>query len=1486
MTDLYSQFIKNASLQSPFYEEDDEFLAREEENKKRIEEEQRKIEELQKTEQEKLQDIQETIETKSVEPDSLYSQFIKNASELKSFSGLDDISASRKVKFGAAQEPTILGSLYRLSKAGVESLASDESFTEASQRIESERQEKIYQEFPEFYGREEDLTVLSGRMGVAVADPVTFFIPWVKIAKAGKLATMATGATVAGGEALLREKALYGEVSPTIVAASAGLGGASTAVGSLIANRLGSNKINQTVNSLDENGNVVKTKTIDASTPVPPTLNDKTVDELNIISREIYEENQPVIQSMSNNFESVGAAYSKIDLIKKENADIRNILTPHLHQMKQLRKNHIVFDAKNKIVFKPSKTINVKQGEKMYRQLQQNKKDLTGLKKEINQINFVKQPEDTAIVGVESLYKAYQKGLLEGSVGENLTKALVHELTRPLLGATSGGLVGIYLSDENTNESMYTGIAMGAFLGAFSKRLELSKYKLSENIKQTANNEAIKIFRESNMSSMKRLFASSHAAVLQSRNPILQKFGLDFLRNQGASLKTGQTLQDSVEELADKSFDHFKIKLFNSIGTSDNATIEAAGRLLQQRNMPSSAKSSFLKTGDLNNTKAKTLADELFKLNVSFKTYMRKAGVEFTEQDSYGLTQIFDRNKIDELGFDKVVSILKDSFKLQSRKYKGKKVPGFSKVDSKGNLLPIKVLTDKEAERLATSYITSSDNIRRQLVLDSDRLLDQDVMKSFIKNNGQVVDKNDTIIQSARFFENERVLFDQEARALAKDLFIQDPIATNLSLFDNSIRVAEFARKYGTKGQGIQDLKKQLSNYYSSIDKNWKTNSSLYTLYKNDLQDISNTVNGYFKVLDADRMPKGELQRSFILSLQTLLATTKLTKVALPSLGDTIQTIQNSGFKAGWNSAVRKITGGPKFSKELALRVEGDEGFFGRAFSGRQYNGALERELQNFSIDANNRYQKGLVEFQRKFFEVVQLGRVTRFAREFAYDAGAFRAFDLSKEAVRKGTLKGSKTRELDLMGLNTENINYLGKFKNIDEAYEDKIGKVLIDRAGRRSADRDALLPQIGNRRLFSQSKNPWMKLAGSFLSWAMAKGSQTNALVRRIEEGDGKLAMMMLGTLPLYATVRDLYVAVNPSKDFREDHGQFYSSLKEKDLEKLTEAMADSAVFSGQTMPWYLDKILNSFKFYGNDAIETIYPAAGLLNDLYAGTQTVGKGKFYTGGVDLVETVVPFGKDIMRSEVIGEQLTETGTTLKEAAKIKQEDIVPLSKYATGGLVKGKDNVPYTKEDPSDRVDPFTGSPYSDQMARLGLAEGGMAEDELLNFILATEDINLYRDYKQGNLDKEVIAHEGSKRFQEQHGKKDVSTIGGITGSGITKATVGETVGMVKERINKERQYLNQIIPEEKRINIPQSVQDSAVSLIFNVGQSAFKNSKAYQNLLDGDIQGYYREAFDPQQGFTKITGTDGTKQIDEGLVNRRRQELELAQNLWKAPE
>ena len=45
-----------------------------------------------------------------------------------------------------------------------------------------------------------------------------------------------------------------------------------------------------------------------------------------------------------------------------------------------------------------------------------------------------------------------------------------------------------------------------------------------------------------------------------------------------------------------------------------------------------------------------------------------------------------------------------------------------------------------------------------------------------------------------------------------------------------------------------------------------------------------------------------------------------------------------------------------------------------------------------------------------------------------------------------------------------------------------------------------------------------------------------------------------------------------------------------------------------------------------------------------------------------------------------------------------------PMAVFAKGGIVEGKDDVPFTKENPANRVDPFTGQPYSLQMEELGL--------------------------------------------------------------------------------------------------------------------------------------------------------------------------------------
>ena len=68
---------------------------------------------------------------------------------------LENIDTSRKFAYGAAQEPAIIGSAYRLGKAALQSAFSEETFDEASKRIEAERQANIYEDFPEFKGLKE-----------------------------------------------------------------------------------------------------------------------------------------------------------------------------------------------------------------------------------------------------------------------------------------------------------------------------------------------------------------------------------------------------------------------------------------------------------------------------------------------------------------------------------------------------------------------------------------------------------------------------------------------------------------------------------------------------------------------------------------------------------------------------------------------------------------------------------------------------------------------------------------------------------------------------------------------------------------------------------------------------------------------------------------------------------------------------------------------------------------------------------------------------------------------------------------------------------------------------------------------------------------------------------------------------------------------------------------------------------------------------------
>jgi len=110
---------------------------------------------------------------------------------------------------------------------------------------------------------------------------------------------------------------------------------------------------------------------------------------------------------------------------------------------------------------------------------------------------------------------------------------------------------------------------------------------------------------------------------------------------------------------------------------------------------------------------------------------------------------------------------------------------------------------------------------------------------------------------------------------------------------------------------------------------------------------------------------------------------------------------------------------------------------------------------------------------------------------------------------------------------------------------------------------------------------------------------------------------------------------------------------------------------------------------------------------------------GIFERKGMLEPSDINPRYDEYLEKRATGKPLSSTGINFLDAIDIGDMDaniifITPEMRekilkegvpgFAKGGLVEGKDDVPYTKENPADRVDPFTGQPYSAQMEELGL--------------------------------------------------------------------------------------------------------------------------------------------------------------------------------------
>ena len=545
---------------------------------------------------------------------------------------------------------------------------------------------------------------------------------------------------------------------------------------------------------------------------------------------------------------------------------------------------------------------------------------------------------------------------------------------------------------------------------------------------------------------------------------------------------------------------------------------------------------------------------------------------------------------------------------------------------------------------------------------------------------------------------------------MVSHLFEQNPKETLKQLITNTIHVAEFTKRFGPRGEGIKKLFKDIDKQVQMLvdptgkyGKQWHRRVPAARAFAQaQKKQIKDSLEAYFGVYHIDALPTTESGLALTTFLQTGLATTRLTRVSLPSLGDYLQTISNSGYKAAWKGAIAGIKKDTRLSKEglglggRAKQIKGKDATYMQRFLGDNLlENIVERELSDVLLVGGGNvknYQRKTLDFTRRYFEAIQLGRVTRVARRFAFDSGVYRAMDISDLIGKGKTSEFLKTesallREMNSLGLTKEKFKYISQFKTIEDALADSTAKSYLKKAGLKSANRDALIPQLGNRRLFTQSKNPYVKFLGSFLSWAQAKTSQTNALISRIEEGDAALFLRIVAAIPIYMSVRETQIALSPNEKYRELVAE----------ETIPQKIGEGVMYSGAGT-WAVEKLRNIIKFdkFGSNVLEQIAPVLRYMEEL----------------TEIILRPISAASD--EEELMDQFITGLGTAAKETAQVVPitREVVPLFEKAveggeyidptrrtrnfTGGAISKDYPVPNVSLVPSERVDKNSGTGLS----------------------------------------------------------------------------------------------------------------------------------------------------------------------------------------------
>ena len=1082
--------------------------------------------------------VQDKTETLPLDSTNKYNKFIVQDTSIVSpplsYQSTEQFTDAQKIRYGIDKQNTFFGNLFRVVKSGTQAAFDpDKDFKDYIKYNANQEQKKLKQKYGELASGkyEDDTMVQAAAMATMMLDPfyiAAYMTPWGRAATATLKGVSALSGVTVGLDTMLNNLATTGTVDVKSVGISAA---SAAALGPLTVKAFGA------IKSLLPSANTAqiqkiigvvegqKAKQLGISKVEFKKLQSIAGDkELLEINKQLQKAAKNWVAPIANETKLFNATekslQNRIKILTKDTKDVEALAYFKSAKDSTLKELQKTLKIKNKTLADKTKEFNLKQKE-LWKQTAAQERKLTDL--------VAKRD-----------YTILKKLKEQKSLTRNLAEGLISASVRPALGAGIGYAFGRLWGGEDANLNNW--MLAGASLGALNKMIQRSGTVFATGEKNLLENIIYNNATKNAFQKVRELTATTTSTKLKAIGGETEKIGMKLFQELDSPVS-----KFSASAVSDKLKLDYSNRAFKLVAGTTQDEQAAAIRIVRGSKEKGTPKVQKL-AADIK----KYLDDfrkEYTDVGIGLRKTVTKKGKEVTERidpikDYFPRVWNWDKVKEDPEKFKRVLTEIFKNKKAKDPKKSAEDFYSSLATHNEKGFYNKEAVTELINSVVAGKQVTAKRGLIRNLPL-SDHI------------------------------ENDRVLsgtYGQVEKLLSKNGYLVDNIpAVFNKLIASSADSIAFARQFGAKGELLNDYIKNIVTKYAG-------NPNQSSLASKEIKLVMDSIDGFFGRY-------GQVRQGIVKSgagiLSTISNLNMLDRVTIASLGDLVQPFTNSSNFTSWIKGLSRT----------AVTAKGETGL------AKNLGYAQSKELEQTLLktltpldDATNAAKvmgtSGVVRKTNELgFKFMGLQWLTGFARRYAYNVGAVDAYTsankLAKYVQAGNSLSSAKgirlTNDVGKYGINTTDALRIGRSNTFDDALKSKANKDLLNNAGITASNRDALIPQVSNRLLFTQSRDPLVRLMGQFMSWTLAKSAQTNKLLQRIENGDTKQLVKLLAGLPVYGGIQSLreiakYGEVQTDLETQTD--KWYSEAVRLSgvSGTATELVLGRLTGPGSREPWYL--------------------------------------------------------------------------------------------------------------------------------------------------------------------------------------------------------------------------------------------------------------------------------------------------------------------------